>query len=103
MTAIKWIGPDDMLAVGQTGFLIEKTHSIDGWTLFELRDLPAHTNVARMPKLHGWCGSWNDVSTYGRGVWRVERVARNGRALVRELEGDHLTAALEELGYPDIS
>ena len=33
---------------------------------------------------------------------RVERLARNGRALVRKLDGDELAAALEELGYPEL-
>jgi len=33
----------------------------------------------------------------------VERVAKNGRAYVRELEGAELVAALDELGYPELA
>lgn len=99
----QWIGPDETLAVGQVGFLIEKRQTMKGWTRFELRDTPAHTNQSNEPKLHGWCGTYNDLSTHGRGMVRVERLARNGRAFVRALEGEELAAALEELGYPELT
>lgn len=42
------------------------------------------------------------VATYGRGFWKVVRVAKNGRALIRRVSGDELQTALEELGYPDL-
>lgn len=100
MTATMWIGPDLTLEVGQTGFLIEQSHATQGWNRRILHCLPAYTNVSHQPKLNGWCGTWNDVATYGRGVWVVERIARNGRAFIRELTGEDLRAALEDLGYP---
>jgi hypothetical protein len=43
------------------------------------------------------------VGTYGRGVVRVERVARNNRAFVIELTGDELESALDRLGYPELA
>jgi hypothetical protein len=99
----QWIGPDDSLTVGQIGFLVEKHHAVKGWTRFELRDIPAHTNESREPQLDGWCGTDNGLATYARGMARVERVARNGRAYVVELDGGDLVAALAELGYPDLA
>ena len=97
-----WIGPDETLTVGQVGFLIENWNEANGGGKFYMRDIPAHTNQSHQPRLHGWCGSWNNVATHGRGLVRVERVAKNGRAFVRELEGDELKAGLEDLGYPEL-
>jgi len=97
-----WIGPDETLEVGSNGFLIENSNPYDGWNRYELRDTPAFTNRSHEPRLHGWCGSYNNVSTYGHGFWVVTKVAKNGRALIKELDGDELAAALEELGYPEL-
>lgn len=98
----RWIGPDDTLTVGTIGFLIEHSNENTGVSRFELRDTPPYTNRSHEPRLTGWCGTWNNVGTYGQGMARVERLARNGRALVRKLDGDELAAALEELGYPEL-
>ena len=98
-----WIGPDETLTVGQIGFLVEKRQILKGWERQELRDVPAHTNVSNQPRLHGWCGTYNDLSTHARGMVRVERVVSNGRAYVRELEGAELAAALDGLGYPELA
>ena len=97
-----WIGPDEMLKVGDFGFLVQKSNDNNGWERYELRDTPAYTNRSIEPRLEGWCGTYNDVATYGCGMWRVERLARNGRAFIRKLEGGELGAALEELGYPEL-
>ena len=97
-----WIGPDETLSAGDVGFLIAKTNILRGSTRYELRGIPAHTNQSHEPRLHGWCGTYNDLSTGARGVVRVERTAKNGRAFVRELEGSELAAALDDLGYPDL-
>lgn len=99
----RWIGPDDTLTVGDIGFLIEHYNESSGGSRFELRDTPPYTNQSHQPRLSGWCGTWNNVGTHGHGLARVERLARNGRALVRPLDGDELTAALEELGYPELA
>jgi hypothetical protein len=45
----------------------------------------------------------NNTSTTAEGMGIVEKVARNGRALVRPLDGPELMAALEELGYPELA
>lgn len=103
MSISRWIGTEaDTFTAGQTGFLIELSHATKGWTRYDLRDHPPKTNQSFRPMLYGWCGSYNDVSTHGCGMARVERVAKNGRAFVRELTGDELAAALEEFGYPEL-
>jgi hypothetical protein len=100
--AQKWIGPDETLSVGDVGFLIEQTHENQGWTRYDFRITPAHTNMSREPKLFGWCGTTNNLSTHGRGMARVIRVAKNHRVLVEGLAGAEVEAALEELGYPEL-
>lgn len=100
----RWIGTEnDQFEIGQTGFLVEVSHTMKGWTRFDLRDRPATTNQSYGPRLHGWCGTTNDIAIYGHGMARVERIAKNGRAFVRQLEGDDLLAALDELGYPELA
>lgn len=103
MSTTRWIGGDaDTFTAGQTGFLVELHHVLKGWRRFDLRDHPAKTNMSFEPRLQGWCGTTGDVACNAHGMAIVERVARNGRAFVRELEGDALAAALEELGYPEL-
>ncbi len=99
----KWIGPDENLTIGEIGFLVRLHQEIEGWERVILRDTPVYTHRSRQPLLEGWCGSFNNLSTYGEGMAKVERIARNGRALVRSLDGDELVAALEELGYPELT
>lgn len=101
--SMKWIGPDENLILGEVGFLVRLRQEIQGWERIILRDRPVYTHRSRQPLLEGWCGSLNDLSTYGEGMARVERIARNGRALVRSLDGDELVAALEELGFPELA
>lgn len=98
-----WIGPNDSLQVGDIGFLIERSHARHRTEVMELCDLPAHTNGSNKPRLYGWCGSYNDLSTYARGMGRVERLAKNGRAYVRLLEDEEIPPALEDLGYPELA
>ena len=98
-----WIGPDESLNLGDKGFLIEFSNSVRHTERWELRDTPAHTNQSNQPRLEGWCGSTNDLSTSAHGMGKVIRVAKNGRCLIQTLEGDELAAALEELGYPDLT
>ena len=97
-----WIGPDEMLKVGDFGFLIEKSHDNHGWTRYELCDTPEVANISREPRLYGWCGSYNNLSTTGCGMYRVKRVAKNSRCYIEQLEGAELAAALEDLGYPEL-
>jgi hypothetical protein len=98
-----WIDADSRLNVGDVGFLTEKSHELDHWTRYWLDDTPAYTNQSFMPRLYGWCGTCDNIAMYAHGMARVVRIARNGRILVRELDGDELIAALEELGYPELA
>ena len=99
----QWIGPDETLSLGDKGFLIEFENTNTGGERYELRDTPAHTNQSHQPRLVGWCGSYNNLGTHANGMAKVIRVAKNGRCLVQFLEGDELQAALEGLGYPDLT
>lgn len=99
----KWIGPDEHLTVGQVGFLVQHSNAMKGWERDEVSDLPAQTNQSHEARLYGWCGSYNDTSTYACGMVKVARVARNGRAFVVPLEGAELAQALETLGYPELA
>lgn len=100
----KWIDEQaEPLSVGDAGFLVRNSYENTGGERYELRDTPAHTNQSHMPRLVGWCGSWNNVSTYGEGVWKVIRVAKNGRLLLQEIEGAERQAFLDEYGYPDLT
>jgi hypothetical protein len=98
----RYIGPGEY-DEGQIGFLIEHSNPVKRSETWSLSDLPAHTNQSHEPRLHGWCGSWNDTSTNARGVWRVVKVLPNGRAKIEELVGEELATALEELGYPELT
>jgi hypothetical protein len=101
--ATMWIGPDETLEVGDVGFLVERRDITRGSATFSLQERPPYTNQSNEPRLEGWCGTWNDLSTHGRGCARVIKVARNGRALVKTLSGSELSAVVEELGYPDLA
>lgn len=96
----KWIGPDDKLELGQTGFLILHCPE-QGGNRYELRDQPARTNNTHKARLTGWCGSYNNVSTHAEGLGKVIRMARNGRALVETIEADsdEEKTILEDLGW----
>lgn len=98
----QWIGPDENLALDQVGFLIRFSNENNAGTRYVLRDTPASTNQSHEPRLHGWCGSYDNISTTAEGMVKVIRMARNGRALVQELEGEELANGLEELGYPEL-
>lgn len=89
--------------VGDCGFLIEISNENTGGTRYKLSYTPAYTNQSNEPRLSGWCGTYNNVATYGAGVWKIIRIAKNGRTLIEEVpEGEERTAFLEEMGYPDI-
>ena len=50
----------------------------------------------------GWCGTYNDVGTYGNGAVEVVKVAKNGRVQVRQLADEALDAFLDESGFPEL-
>ena len=98
----QWIGGEfSDYTVGQVGFLVLVSPEQRA-DRYDLRDSPPHTNQSHEPRLNGWCGTTDNVAVYGRGMARVVRVARNGRALVVPLEGEDLRAALDTLGYPEL-
>jgi hypothetical protein len=87
-------------AVGDTGFLLELTPA-NGASRIELRDSPARTARSLTDVLFGFIPGRTSVEAVGAA--RVTEVARNGRGKVVTLWGDDLTAALNELGYPEIN
>lgn len=98
-----WIDEQESYNVGDAGFLIRFYHENTGAEHYTLRDTPARTNRSHEDRLHGWCGSYNNVSTHACGAWRVTRTAKNGRMLISKLTGDELAAFLEEMGFPDLT
>lgn len=88
--------------LGDTAFLISFYNENDCSTRYVLRDQPAYTNRSNEPLLYGWCGTYNNVGTYGEGAWKVIRIARSGRFLIQELEGQELEEFLDEMGYPEL-
>ncbi len=98
----KWVDEQEQYKVGDKAFLIEFYNENSGGTRYQLRDQPAYTNRTNEPRLTGWCGSYNNVSTDGGGAWKVVRIAKSGRYLIQELEGAELAEFLEEMGYPEL-
>lgn len=97
-----WIDGDD-LEVGEVGFLVRTSNPVKRSEWHELRNRPPRTNVSHQDTPRGWCGSYNDNSTSGLGVWKVIRVAKNGRAQIVEVtDRDELVAFLDECGFPDL-
>lgn len=99
-----WIGPDENLTVGRKGFLLKMTQPGRA-ERYVFRGLPAIASGTFEPRLDGFCGTANDVSTFAMGVWMVQRKALNGngRALITQLTGFDLEDALEDLGYPELA
>lgn len=86
--------------VGDVGFLLELTPS-NNISRIELRDSPARTAGSLTDVLYGFIPGRTSVEALGAA--KVTEVARNGRGKVVTLWGDELSAALNELGYPEIS
>ncbi len=99
----KWIDEQPGYAVGNAGFLIEVYNENTAGTRFSLDDSPPYTNRSNEPRLVGWCGSYNNVATYGCGAFKVVKVAKNGRLKIEKLSGEDLQSFLEEMGYPDLT
>ncbi len=96
----KWIDEQDF--DGDKAFLVEFYNSSAVRWSYVLRNTPAYTNLSNEPRLRGWCGSYNNVSTTGCGAWKVLRVAKSGRVLIEEMEGEELNEFLDEMGYPEL-
>jgi hypothetical protein len=91
------------LSAGVVGFLVERANVLRGSSTYSVEGNPPTTNQSFEPRLHGWCGTYNDLATFGRGLVRVTKTTDNGRAYVQELQGDELLQALEALGYPELA
>ena len=87
--------------LGDIGFLLELSPE-GGQKRLELRDSPARTAHTLQDVLFGEV-SGGRTSVEALGVAKITEVTKNGRGQVLTLWGDELTAALKELGYPDIS
>lgn len=97
-----WIDGEE-LNQGDHGFLVEISNSVKGSERHELRNRPPRTNQSHEYRINGWCGTYNDTATYGRGVWKVVRVAKNGRAQIVEVtDREELEAFLDEYGFPEL-
>lgn len=99
----KWIDEQEDYGVGDKAFLICFYNENTGGERHTMRNNPARTNQSHEDRLHGWCGSYNNVGTHAEGVVKVVRIAKSGRYLVEEIEGDELQEFLEEMGYPDLT
>lgn len=65
----QWIGTrGEHYHVGAQGYLIHHVHVLKGYERWFLAYTPARTNQSNEPKTDGsWCGTTNDLSTYGHG------------------------------------
>jgi hypothetical protein len=101
----KWIGPfHEDFKIGDCGFLIRIVNNRTGGSEHcQFRDTPARTNQSLEDRLYGWCGSYNDVATHAAGLWKVVKVAGNGRLKVEQLGGAELADGLENFGYPELN
>lgn len=99
----KWVDGDGEMTVGSKGFLTCNHHELKGWSRYKLRDMPPKTNSSFEDRPYGWCGTYDNIATYGEGVWEVIRIAKNGRALLQEItDTETLAGYLDETGYPDL-
>ena len=96
-----WTDEDRVFSTTEIGFLVRKHFDLQRRDVWVLSDRPAHTNQSHQPRLYGWCGTTDDISVNAEGLGRVVRVAKNGRA--RLVRVDVTPAALEALGYPELS
>jgi hypothetical protein len=102
----EWVGPfcaSDHISIGTVHFLTFMYFHNSDEHRFDLRDKPARSIHSQKPTLVGSCGGFKNVSLEARGLVRVIRVCKNGRALVRKLEGAELATALDSLGWPQLA
>lgn len=103
---------------GDLYFLIEKSNTINRWHRHELRLTPPKTNQSFQYRIHGWCGTYNDISTYGSGIVQITQIAKNGRVQLHRLTEDSdkfdfqirspidapkITRFLEETGFDEFT
>lgn len=87
---------------GDVGYLIMTSPDRRGGDYYTLSTAPARTNMSHEPMLEGWCGSYNNVSTYACGVARVVRATEAGCVQVwKEDDSEKILAILDKLGWED--
>lgn len=97
-----WTDSDRIEVTGsKVGFLVRHDHLLHGTSVYSLTQRPAHTNRSHEPRLTGWCGSYNDISTHACGLGRISRVTGNDRVQVVAVEAT--PELLESLGYPELA
>ena len=98
----KWVGDSrHKFKVGDLGFVLELTPA-NGAKRVELRDSPVRTAGSLIDVLFGVVsGGRTEVEALG--VAKVIKVTPNGRGQIQTLWNEDMEAALQELGYPDIS
>ena len=92
--------------IGSVGFIVERTHTLEGWTRYYLYQRPAHTNMSHCPKLYGWCGTTNDVGVFAHGLGIVANILANNRTCflaIDDADREAITEALDSLGYPELA
>ena len=83
------------------GFLVERLQNQHNTSTFSIRNRPPCTNVSQKPRPLGWCGTYDDVSVYGRGIWRVVKTLDNGRCLIQRVtKREEIFEYLDSVGYP---
>jgi hypothetical protein len=99
----KWIDCNES-RVGDVGWLIQSVdQNRGGASSWYLSDTPGRTNRSRQPRVFGWLGETNNVSSYARGIARAIKVNKAGdRLLVEILDGAEQGAELEAMGYPEL-
>lgn len=99
-----WIDWQDPIPVGEISYLIEKYDSNHNRTWHILSNTPPRTNQSNKPTVVGSCGSYNNVSTTGKGIWVVIKTLKTGRVQLSQItDPDEINTYLEETGFPDIS
>jgi hypothetical protein len=76
------------LAVGDVGFVVERSH--EGVDVTQVWKLPARTNMSHEAKLRGYCGETNNIVITARGACEILRRSTRDpdRVQVRALADD---------------
>jgi hypothetical protein len=89
--------------LGEVGFLVKFTpeKGPERWRLFSR---PAHTSQSHEPRLYGWCGNNNNITTDAIGLGRVVKLLDNGRVQFEEIDDpEEIQRHLDDLGYPELA
>jgi hypothetical protein len=97
-----WID-GDKCEVSEIGFLIEIYSENTGNVWFKLRDCPVKDRETGEWTALGYDRGQNNLHSLSQGVWKVIKVAGNGRVLLaRVLDREELVKFLDDTGFPDL-